>query len=463
MVSGQGSRSNGSRMTADRTFAPDVGLAGGTLLADRYRVDARIAAGGMGVVHRGWDERLSRPVALKVLHSHLAAEAEVERRFRAEARHAARVKHPNVVVLLDQDDHQGVPFIVMELMTGRTLRDVLRDRGRLAPAEVLDFIEPACAGLSAIHATGLVHRDVKPENLLIDAAGAIRVTDFGIASALDATRHTPAGLLLGSVRYMAPEIVLGKAATPASDQYALGVVMFEALTGTTPLAAEDPAAMALRHAREAVPPPSSVDPAGSTVLDEVVTTATALDPADRYPVLDALVAAARTALDREPDAAGGGSPRMPYHPPMRGRLSQRRSAAFKAMRGFDPHPRDARHPDAVPVDLLPPAAPAPANLPPPVPASAAPAPARAAPANAAPRHRAAAPRPRKPLSALAVTAAVLSLYGGFTGMFIAPACGSLALRRIMRRDGELRGVWFAYLAIAVAAMRLLSFLATRAA
>lgn len=441
-------------MTADRTFAPDVGLAGGTLLADRYRVDARIASGGMGVVHRGWDERLSRPVALKVLHSHLAAEAEVERRFRAEARHAARVKHPNVVVLLDQEHHQGVPFIVMELITGRTLRDVLRDRGRLPPTEVLDVIEPACAGLSAIHATDLVHRDVKPENLLIDEAGAVRVTDFGIASALDATRHTPAGLLLGSVRYMAPEIVLGKAATPASDQYALGVVMFEALTGTAPLAAEDPAAMALRHAREAVPPPSSVDPAVSTVLDEVVTTATALDPADRYPVLDALVAAARTALDRDPDAAGGGSPPVPYHPPMRGRLTRRRPPAVKGVRGFVPHPPDARHPDAVPADPPPS---------PPAPAVAAPAVAAAAPAVIASRHRAAAPRPRRPLSALAVTAAVLSLYGGFTGMFIAPACGSLALRRIMRRDGELRGIWFAYLAIAVAAMRLLSFLATRAA
>ena len=449
-------------MTADRTFAPGVGLAEGTLLADRYRVDARIASGGMGVVHRGWDQRLSRPVALKLLHPHLAAETEVERRFRAEARHAARVKHPNVVVLLDQDDHQGVPFIVMELVRGRTLRDVLRGGGRLTPAALLDIIEPACAGLSAIHATGLVHRDVKPENLLIDAAGAVRVTDFGIASALDATRHTPAGMLLGSVRYMAPEIVLGNAATPASDQYALGIVMFEALTGTAPLPADDPAAIALRHAREAVPPPSSVDPAVGTTLDEVITTATAAQPADRYPTLAALVMAARTALER--GSGGGGTNRTPsrsYHPPELGRLTPRR-VAMSGARG-SPARRSA-----------------PADLPP-----AAPSPRSAAPAPAVPFRRPAAPTPavpsrrpvthapglqprdaelrRRPLSALAVTAAVLSLVDGFTGMFLAPFCGSLALRRIMRRNGQLRGVWFAYLAIGVAAMRLLSFLAAQAA
>lgn len=443
----------GSRMTADRTFAPGVGLAEGTLLADRYRVDARIASGGMGVVHRGWDQRLSRPVALKLLHPHLAAETEVERRFRAEARHAARVKHPNVVVLLDQDDHHGVPFLVMELVRGRTLRDVLRDRGRLGPAELLDIMEPACAGLSAIHATGLVHRDVKPENLLIDAAGAVRVTDFGIASALDATRHTPAGMLLGSVRYMAPEIVLGNAATPASDQYALGIVMFEALTGTAPLPADDPAAIALRHAREAVPPPSSVDPTVGTALDEVVTTATAAQPADRYPALAALVTASRAALER--GSGGTGTDRPPsrsYHAPERGRLTPRRRAAGPGTDGSPAH-RSA----AAPADP-PPAAPPRRS------AAAAPAvPSRRPVPLAPPQPSDAALRPRRPLSALAVTAAVLALVDGFTGMFLAPFCGSLALRRIVRRNGQLRGVWFAYLAIGVAAMRLLSFLAIRAA
>ena len=430
-------------MTADRTFAPGAGLTGGTLLADRYRVDTRIASGGMGVVHRGWDERLSRPVALKLLHAHLAAEAEVERRFRAEARHAARVKHPNVVILFDQDDHQGIPFIVMELITGHTLRDVLRDRGRLTPAEVLGVLEPACAGLSAIHATGLVHRDIKPENLLIDAAGVVRVADFGIASALDATRHTPAGMLLGSVRYMAPEIVLGQTATPASDQYALGIVMFEALTGTAPLPADDPAALALRHAREPVPPPSSADPAVSGALDEVVMTATALEPGARYPALDALVTAARSAVGQRPEA---GRPPARSYPPVRGRSTPR------ATRGTAAAPHATAH--------RPPAKPAPAS-----PAAHRP------PADPAPRRGAVpaarqggAARPRQqPLSVLALTAAVLALFDGVAGMLFAPLCGSLALRRIQRRDGALRGVWFAYLAIGVAAMRLLSYLATRAA
>jgi serine/threonine-protein kinase len=433
-------------MTVDRTLAPGEGLTGGTLLADRYRIDTRIAAGGMGVVHRGWDQRLSRPVALKLLHAHLAAEAEVERRFRAEARHAARVKHPNVVILYDQDDHQGIPFIVMELITGHTLRDVLHDRGRLTPAEVLDIVEPACAGLSAIHATGLVHRDIKPENLLIDATGVVRVADFGIASALDATRHTPAGVLLGSVRYMAPEIVLGQTATPASDQYALGIVMFEALTGTAPLPADDPAALALRHAREPVPPPSSADPAVSSALDEVVMTATALEPGARYPGLDALVTAARAAA-RRPQA-----PRPPArsYPPMRGGLTPR------TIRGATAAPHAAaRHAPAGPAPAGP--APRPAMRPPP----ADPPPRRAA-WPAVQRRAAARPR-RQPLSVLAVTAAVLSLFDGVAGMFFAPLCGSLALRRIQRRDGELRGAWFAYLAIGVAAMRVLSYLATHAA
>jgi serine/threonine-protein kinase len=358
----------------------------------------------MGVVHRGWDKRLGRPVAVKVLHSHLAEDSEVVRRFRAEARHAARLGHPNVVALLDQDEHEGVPFIVMELIDGPTLRAVLRRRGRLPPAEAVRLLGDACAGLSAIHRSGLVHRDIKPENLLIDSNGAVRVTDFGIARALDASRHTRRGVLLGSVRYMAPEVVLGGEATPASDQYALGVVLFEALTGRDPLPADDPAAVAMRRAREPVPPPSSVDPAIDARLDAVVITATAHDPGDRYPDVNALATAARAAVADPPVT------RAVKRPSMQRPAVQRSTVRNPA-----------------------------AQRPPPSPA----------------------PSPGS-ISALAVTAAVLSVISsGLGGLVLAITCASISLRRIMRRPHRLRGVWIAHVAVAISAVRLLAILAER--
>jgi len=387
-----------------------------TLLGGRYRVDGVIASGGMGAVHRGWDPRLARPVALKVLHRHLAADTEFERRFRAEARHAARVRHPNVVAVLDTDEHDGMPFIVMELVAGQTLRQVLRRRGRLPPDEVARVLEQACAGLSAIHRCGIVHRDVKPENLLIDHAGAVRVADFGIAHAADASWCTPAGVLLGSVRYMAPEVLLGGQATPASDQYALGVVLFEALTGQAPLPADDPAALALRHAREAVPPPSSVDRSIPPALDTVITTATALRPEERYATLDALDVAFQTAVSGGP-----------------GELPSPRAAASRTRRRPSPYLPTIRK-DSAPAET--PWAPRRPQAP-------------------------ALERVRRPISVLAVAAAVLSLFGGISGFVLAPACGWIALRRIMRRPDGLRGAWLAQVAVGLSALRLVDYLATR--
>lgn len=429
-------------MTSDSVIAPGANLVEGTLLGGRYRLAERVAMGGMGVVHRGWDQRLARPVALKFLHPNLAAEVEVERRFRAEARHAARVKHPNVVVLLDQDEHHGVPFIVMELVAGTTLREMLCERGRLTPAAALRVLEPVCAGLAAIHRTGLVHRDIKPDNLLIDEAGTVRVTDFGIARALDASLHTPAGVLLGSVRYMAPELVLGRPATPASDQYALGVVLFEALTERAPLHADDPAVAALRHAREAVPAPSSVGPPVTDVLDDVVTTATAMDPADRYPTLDVLLTAAREAVRCAPSAGAASPPAVatrvrpaPYDPTVH------RSAPGNPPP--PPQPAGSReHP--------PPTGPQPRERRPPTndPPPTRQLPVARRPSRATPRTQA------RRISVLAITGLLLACFGGTGGFLLGGACGSIALRRIMRRD--LRGAWVAQLAIGVSALRLLA-------
>src|SRR5688500_4904034 len=217
----------------------------GTVVSGRYRVVARLGAGGMATIYRAVDESLERDVAIKVLHPHLADDELLLKRFRAEARSAAGLLHPNIVNVFDQGV-ADLPFIVMEYVDGPSLRDVLHDRGRLTPREVLAIAEPVCNALARAHAAGLVHRDVKPENVLIAADGTVKVADFGIARAIADTSHTATGTLVGSVHYLAPELMQGATATDRSDQYALGVVIFELLTGRKPLPAETPMAVAMR-------------------------------------------------------------------------------------------------------------------------------------------------------------------------------------------------------------------------
>lgn len=417
-----------------------AGPQAGTLLQRRYRVDARIASGGMGTVYRGWDQRLDRAIALKLLHPHLAEDDEVRERFRAEARHAARVRHPNVVAVLDQDEHDDTPFIVMELVDGPSLRAVLSRRPPLEPPELLDLLTAVCAGLDAIHRVGLVHRDVKPENLLHDEAGRLRVADFGIAQALDSTRLTPVGTMLGSVQYMAPEVVLGGTATWASDQYSLGVVAFEALTGSRPLPAEVPLAAALRHARERVPAPSTVRSGITPAVDRVVTTATARAPGDRHTSLDVLLAALRGAVDAPP--ADTGEPSQPRHTDVLPTPARTRRQAAPTSGSPSWH-----H------------APAPTGAPAPVRPST-----RRAPV---PTHRAsthpAPPQPpvrveRRPvyvrarMSVLAIAALACTLVP--IGAFGAPLLGFVALRRIDRSHGAKRGEAVAGLAILIGLARL---------
>jgi serine/threonine-protein kinase len=392
----------------------------GGLLARRYRLAGRVSSGGMGTVHRAWDERLDRAVAVKLLHPHLAEEDEVRARFHAEARHAAKVRHPNVVAVLDQDEHDGQPFIVMELVDGQSLRAILDRRGRLAPTEVARFLTSTCGGLSAIHRAGLVHRDIKPENLLLDASGEVRVADFGISRALDSTRLTPAGTLIGSVAYMAPEIVLGREATFASDQYMLGVVTFEALTGRTPLPAEVPLAAALRHARESVPPPSSVWPQISPALDAVVVTATRREPTDRHPTLAAFLAAVHDAVTVD----------------------------------APPQPRETAPPTPPqPRETAPPTPPQPRVAPPPTP----PRPSHddhdrlPQQVDLSPLPEPVGRRGRGRVSVLAITALASTLVQ--VGVVAGPLLGLVALRRIDRSRGRLRGEGVAVLAVLVGLLR----------
>ncbi|MEX0172555.1 Stk1 family PASTA domain-containing Ser/Thr kinase [Streptomyces sp. LMG1-1-1.1] len=270
----------------------------GRLLDGRYRVDARIAVGGMATVYRAVDVRLDRVLALKVMHPALAADATFVERFIREAKSVARLAHPNVVGVFDQGAEGAYVYLAMEYVAGCTLRDVLRERGALAPRAALDILEPMLAALGAAHRAGFVHRDIKPENVLIGDDGRVKVADFGLVRAVGSATATT-GSVLGTVSYLAPEqIELGTADTRA-DVYACGVVLYEMLTGAKPHGGDTPAQVLYQHLNTDVPAPSATVPGLALELDELVATATARNP-DVRPydavALLALLREARAAL-----------------------------------------------------------------------------------------------------------------------------------------------------------------------
>ena len=233
----------------------------GRLLDDRYEIRRRLAVGGMATVYAAIDTRLDRPVAVKVMHPALAADEEFVARFRREAKAAARLSSPTVVNVTDQGQDGGTVFLVMELVEGRTLRDVLRAEGALPPAEALAVLDPILEALAAAHAAGYVHRDVKPENVLIADDGRIKVGDFGLARAVDASPLTATtGLLLGTVAYLAPEQVRRGVADARTDVYAAGVLLFEMLTGRPPYEGDTAISVAYQHLHDRVPAPSAIEP-----------------------------------------------------------------------------------------------------------------------------------------------------------------------------------------------------------
>jgi serine/threonine-protein kinase len=267
----------------------------GTVLDRRYRVDRMLARGGMSTVYAGTDLRLDRPVAVKVMAPALAHDPAFTDRFVREARTAARLSHLNAVAVFDQGAEETpagrVVFLVMELVPGGTLRDVLRQRGRLRPEEALSLLEPVLAALAAAHRAGLVHRDVKPENVLISTDGTVKVVDFGLARAVAApSTSTQAGVVLGTVAYVAPEQVTRGAADPRTDVYSAGILLFELLTGSAPYAGDSAIAVAYRHVHDDVPPPSSRVPGIAPALDELVQRATRREPGARPPDAGALLA-----------------------------------------------------------------------------------------------------------------------------------------------------------------------------
>jgi len=258
----------------DTALSPPVGQ----LLGGRYQVRSRIARGGMATVYLATDTRLDRVVALKIANLEFSDDAEFVRRFIGEARSAARLSSPNVVGVYDQGSDGRLHYIAMEYVAGRTLRQVLNERGRLSPGEALDIMTGVLSGLAAAHQAGLAHRDVKPENVLLTPAGEVKVADFGLARSVAGAVQTRGGMIIGTAAYLAPEQVAGGTSDARTDVYAAGIMLFELLTGTQPHMGESPLAVAYKHVNEVVPAPSTVLSGLAPALDALVAMATSRDP-----------------------------------------------------------------------------------------------------------------------------------------------------------------------------------------
>ena len=260
-----------------------------TIFADRYEIVSEIAHGGMADVYLARDSKLDRPVALKVLSPELSRDPAFVERFRREAQAAAGLNHPNIVGIFDWGQEHGTSFIVMEYIDGRTLRDMIRHEGTIAPGQIADIGADIAAALSFAHQNGVVHRDVKPGNVLITTAGQVKVTDFGIARAGgDNDGLTRTGAVMGTATYFSPEQAQGTAVDGRSDVYSLGIVLYEMATGEPPFTADSPVSVAYLHVREPVVPPSQKVPSVPPELERVIMTCLAKSPNDRYQSADDL-------------------------------------------------------------------------------------------------------------------------------------------------------------------------------
>ncbi len=254
----------------------------GTSLNGRYRLEARIGSGGMSTVYRAFDETLERQVAVKLMNREIASDSDQLERFRREARAVAQLSHPHIVGVIDAGEDDGRPYIVLEYVEGETLKERIRRQGRLPVTEAVAYAIEIARALGAAHARHIVHRDVKPQNVLIDQEGSAKVADFGIARTLEEDGLTADGRVLGTTDYVSPEQALGQHVSGQSDLYSLGVVLYEMLTGEVPFKGESQVAVAMKHVREQIPDVQTQRPEISAALAATIETATAKHQDARY-------------------------------------------------------------------------------------------------------------------------------------------------------------------------------------
>jgi eukaryotic-like serine/threonine-protein kinase len=276
----------------------------GTVLSGRYRLEAKLGSGGMSTVYLARDTTLDRPVAVKVMHREMSEQADQLERFRQEARAVAKLSHPNVVSVIDAGEDGGYPYIVFEYVEGETLKARINRIGALDVQEALAYAIEIARGLTMAHARKMVHRDIKPQNVLIDAEGRAKLTDFGISRQLEQDGMTATGRVLGTTDYVAPEQAMGRGADQRSDIYSLGVVLFEMFTGEVPFAADSQVGVAMKHVNEELPDVQAIRPELSAASALVVERATSKDPEKRYADIGEMIDDLSTALEVEAARAG---------------------------------------------------------------------------------------------------------------------------------------------------------------
>jgi serine/threonine-protein kinase len=279
----------------------------GTVLNERYRLESKLGSGGMSTVYLALDQTLERRVAIKVLHREMSDQPDQLERFRRESRAVAQISHPNVVAVIDAGDDAGHPYIVFEYVEGETLKDRIDRFGRLPLDEAAAYSIEIGRGLQAAHLAGMVHRDVKPQNVLIDAEGRAKVTDFGIALSQESDGLTKTGRVLGTTDYVSPEQAMGREVDARSDIYALGILLYEMLIGEVPFKAETLVGVAMKHVNDPMPDVQRRRPGTSAAVASVVERATRKEPKKRYPDMGAMLADLEGALEVEIARSGGGT------------------------------------------------------------------------------------------------------------------------------------------------------------